>query len=263
MNIDRSKFREKFSGMPAWHCPTCATGTLHEVTKERLIAEPAYSKAEHIEDWWGPEHIINRYCARMQCANPACGEFVFVIGSSDLEPYYSEEGEEWSDRFQPTAAYPYIPVFRLRDDWPGSVQQELKLAFANIWSDAGASANRLRTAVECLLDFLKVKKISVSTKFTPPKKIKLSLHDRIIVFKSNNIPAAELLLAIKWLGNAGSHTDLKGISRDAVLDGMELMEHVLHLLFDKNTAAISKLAKSINKKKGPIYKSPKKTNWSF
>jgi len=245
--------------MPAWSCPRCNTGILHEAVNGRAVAEPHYSKEIHKEEWWEPEHINNRFCLRMVCSNPNCGEIVFVIGESDLVSYHDDKGDEqWDDRFQPHAAYPSIPVFRIVDDWPESVQRELTLAFANIWNDAAASANRLRTAVECLLDHIKVKKITISSKLTPPKRVKLSLHDRIISFRSKNGEAADVLLAIKWLGNAGSHADLRGISREAVLDGMELMEHVLHLLFDSKAKNVSKLVKSINKKKGPIVPPKKK-----
>jgi Domain of unknown function (DUF4145) len=90
------------------------------------------------------------------------------------------------------------------------------------------------------------------------KRSKLTLHDRIVAFRATNLDAADLLLAVKWLGNAGSHADMAGISRHDVLDGMEITEHVLHLLFDKSGQAVTKLAKSINKRKGPLPKPVKK-----
>ncbi len=243
--------------MPAWLCPTCDVGTLREAIKDRIKIETGYSKLEHSEDYWEPEFIINRFCSKMICTNPTCGEVVLVIGRGDVESYYDDEGTEWSDIFVPSATFPAVPMFRISDDWPPSVSHELKLSFGSIWSDAGASANRLRTAVEHLLDHLAVKKTTLSKSGGKSRRVRLPLHDRIIAFKQKNSVAADLLLAIKWLGNAGSHANSQAIARDDVLDGMEIMEHVMHLLFDKQGANVSKLAKSINRKRGPIKRSKK------
>lgn len=255
MAINRSHFAQEFTSFPNWNCPCCANGTLHEVLAKRLIEEPAYSKNQHPEDWWEPEHTISRFSALMRCTTSTCGEFVFVTGRAGIAYYGSdEEGEHWADEFEPAFGFPAITVFRLKQDWPEPVLTELRRSFAHVWRDPGAAANRLRTAVECLLDHLKVKKVSLVTKAGVTKKNKLKLHDRIVAFRTKNAAAADLLLAVKWLGNAGSHADLQEISREAVLDGMQIMEHVLHLLFDNTGAAVVKLAASINKKKGPVTK---------
>jgi hypothetical protein len=255
MTINRPYFAASLSAFPSWNCPHCEIGLLKELPKERQLVEPTYSKREHNEDWWEPEHIRQRFSAQLQCNNHRCGEIVFVVGESTT--HYGggdEEGEHWYETFEPRAAYPAVAVFRLKAEWPKSVTRELSLAFGHIFGDAGAAANRLRTAVECLLDHLGVKKATLVANGTKKKKVKLNLHRRIEAFKLKNPEAAGLLLAVKWLGNAGSHADLKGVTRDDVLDGMDMMQLALHLLFDKSSAAVQKLAKSINKKKGPVKK---------
>lgn len=60
----------------------------------------------------------------------------------------------------------------------------------------------------------------------------------------------ELFLAIKWLGNAGSHSN-KEITIDDVLDAYEIMETVLKELFEYKKDTVKKLAKKIIKKQGP------------
>ncbi len=59
----------------------------------------------------------------------------------------------------------------------------------------------------------------------------------------------EFLLAIKWLGNAGSHPDI--ITTDDVMDTYEIMEHVLENIYENKEKNIRKIAKRINKRKGP------------
>lgn len=252
MAINKLHYRRSVGSLPAWNCPRCDIGTLRENVEARQLVEPSYSERDHAEDWWEPEHITYRLSAQMQCVNSNCGEIVFVIGAGSVHYGDDEGGDPYYETLEPRAAYPAPPVFRVEDDWPEGVCLELSYAFAHILGDAGAAANRLRTSVERLLDHLNVKKTTlIAVKgATQKKRIRISAHDRIIIFKKTNPEAADLLLAIKWLGNAGSHSGLEGISREDVLIGMEIMEHVL----DKRAATVKKLAKSINKKKGPVGK---------
>lgn len=260
MAINRQHFAETLGFLPQWHCPRCTSGTVKEVRKERVVLEPAYSQHEHSEDWWDPERMTQRFCARMVCTDASCGEIVFVTGQM-IVSYggYDDEhgGVEWIEELQPRAVYPAVPAFRMSGDWPKPVITELRHAFGHIWRDSGAAANRLRTAVECLLDHFKIKRAMMVMKGSTKKKVTLTLHDRILLFQKAKPEEGDLLLAVKWLGNAGSHADLLGISREAVLDGMMIMEHVLHLLFDKSGEEVTKLASKINKLKGPVAKKKK------
>ncbi len=70
---------------------------------------------------------------------------------------------------------------------------------------------------------------------------------------------AEELEAIKWLGNAGSHSH-KTISHDDVLDAYDLMEISLEEIFDNKKLKAKRIAKKINKHKGP---KKGKSQWPF
>lgn len=59
-----------------------------------------------------------------------------------------------------------------------------------------------------------------------------------------------MILAIKWLGNAGSHSRSK-ISFDDVLDAYEFLEHILQEVYVQKTKKLKARAKEVNKKKGP------------
>ncbi len=59
-----------------------------------------------------------------------------------------------------------------------------------------------------------------------------------------------MLFAIKWLGNAGSHS-LDEVSFDDVMDAYELISHVLDELYLSRKKKLSALAKKVNKRKGP------------
>lgn len=59
------------------------------------------------------------------------------------------------------------------------------------------------------------------------------------------------MLAIKWLGNAGSHSQ-KTVSRDDVIDAYELLEHILQEIYMQKTEKLKTKAQKINKMKGPV-----------
>ena len=63
--------------------------------------------------------------------------------------------------------------------------------------------------------------------------------------------------AVKWLGNSGSHnlSDSCGsLTRSDVFDGFDLFQYVLDELYAKSSIRLKKLAKEINRRKGPARK---------
>jgi hypothetical protein len=77
------------------------------------------------------------------------------------------------------------------------------------------------------------------------------LHDRILSFKNKHSQsdAADFLLAIKWLGNAGSHVGR--ITKDDVLDGFDMLEVALDKIFVHAARTLSKKVTAVNRRKGP------------
>lgn len=65
--------------------------------EDRQLVEPAYSEKIRVEDWWEPDHITYRFSSKMRCANPTCGEIVFVTGSGTVDDNYDEDGQQYQD----------------------------------------------------------------------------------------------------------------------------------------------------------------------
>jgi len=112
------------------------------------------------------------------------------------------------------------------------------------FADYGASANHIRIALERILDHLKVKKFELKR----GKRVFISLHKRILLLPSKYNDVSDLLFAIKWLGNTGSHSHK--ITIDDVMDAYEILEVVLNEIIENKTKKIKKMAKKINKRKG-------------
>jgi hypothetical protein len=60
----------------------------------------------------------------------------------------------------------------------------------------------------------------------------------------------DMILAIKWLGNAGSHGHSE-VTIDDAIDAYELTEHILKEIYEPKAKKLKALAKKVNKKKGP------------
>lgn len=69
-----------------------------------------------------------------------------------------------------------------------------------------------------------------------------TLHKRIERFKIKNPEQAESLMAIKWIGNSGSHTN-RSLTKDDILDSFEILEHVTTKLYETDTKRITQLTK--------------------
>ncbi|TCP92760.1 uncharacterized protein DUF4145 [Sphingomonas sp. PP-CE-1A-559] len=81
-----------------------------------------------------------------------------------------------------------------------------------------------------------------------------TLDSRIKEFELKDPKNAEILLAVKWLGNSGSHAG--GLTRDDVFDAFDMVELVLNNLYDTTTADIMAKVKAINNHKGPVKPTP-------
>lgn len=85
---------------------------------------------------------------------------------------------------------------------------------------------------------------------TKKRKLRLlNLHERVVLFSLRNKDIANHLLAVKWIGNTGSHVG--DVTRDDVFDDFQIINYVLDELFLKRSEVVSKLTKQINKAKKP------------
>jgi hypothetical protein len=81
------------------------------------------------------------------------------------------------------------------------------------------------------------------------KKVPMTLHSRLELFKLKNPDLGDKLIAIKWLGNSGSHNSV--LKASDVINGYALFEHVIREIFENHSEGLKKLTRRIIKKKGP------------
>jgi len=260
--FDKQLWKPAFTYWPSWPCPACrsvALGLRKGKEKKLLDEETGPSKRARSHDDWEPDWIERKFAAILECHNPACGELVSVAGRVALEEEYSyDENGDVSRSHEPCYMPVFFdnapPIFAIPRECPDAVKTQLLAAFAAIWFDLAAAANRLRAGVEALLDDHGIPKTSL----VDGKRKPLTTHSRIEKFKKANADGAEYLMAIKWLGNAGSHGVPADINRNDLLDATALFEATIELVYLKSAEKFAKIAAALNKRKGKPKKHKKK-----
>ncbi|MDO9209663.1 MAG: DUF4145 domain-containing protein, partial [Deltaproteobacteria bacterium] len=109
-------------------------------------------------------------------------------------------------------------------------------SFALAWQDFSSAGNKVRVAIEDLIEEL-----------SPGLNGKL--HNKLEAFKKVNPEVADMLMAVKWIGNAGSHTsDLKECD---LAVAYQVMEEVLRKLYGRDQL-LKAIVGKINLDKKPI-----------
>lgn len=249
MAINRGHWKPPFISLPSWVCPTCQTGSLSLNKSNLKIVETGSSVRARSHDAWEPEWVENRFSGLLVCQNRECGEIVAVGGRTELieDLDWEQQVQNWVDAYHPIFVVPAPPIFPLPGECPEVVASELRKAFSLYWSDPGSAANRLRAAAEALLT---ERKIPRTAKAKKSGRIPLNLHARIEKFKQTAPESADYLFAIKWVGNAGSHSNLDELTHEDLLNGFELFEHVIDLVYVKRDRRLRKIARGINARKG-------------
>ena len=252
--MDRKAFKQPFwgVGLTNYPCPTCNKGSLKAKEDTFLFKETTLSiRSRQIDVWWDPELMEYVYSCLFECTNTSCKEMVSSSGIGSLSEDYSydEHGEpdiDYTDYFIPKYFSPHLLLFKIPKNAAENVSNEINKSFSLFFSDPASSANHIRIALEYLLTHLKIKRFTTRN----GKRTNLSLHHRIDLLPRKLNHIKEMALAVKWLGNAGSHSQHE-ITADDVLDSYELIEDILIEVFTNKRKNLKVIAKRINKKKGP------------
>ncbi len=243
---------ENASSLPRPLCPTCQAGHLR-FTKP-TESEHAASKQGREHAAWEPEWIFGTFVAIAECENNECHQEVHALGkyrvdAASSSPRYDEDysmsyDAQYSTYYTVTLLSPPLVLMRLPETAPPEVREGVERASAVLFLDPGLAGTALRAAVERFL----------TTEGISPKRSSggfVTLDQRIRDWKQatpDRASVADLLLAVKWIGNAGSH-EVSDVSAKEVLDGVEILDEAFHRLFVGPD--IDARARAINSAKGP------------
>ncbi len=255
MAITRTIFKNAFqtNNIPDWNCPSCHKGELTTERKNIKTIENAASLSIHKHDEWEPEWIGGIFLGLLKCSNKFCNETVVFTGN-----YHCVEDNEYdfeneridiilNEMLTPTCFNPPLHIFHINKAVPENISNEIINSFNVYWLDISSCANKIRVVVEMIMNDMKISKF----KLIRNKRKKYTLHQRIELFKGIKPEQADLIMAIKWIGNSGSHTNVE-LTKDDILDSYEILEHVTTKLYETESKRIDELTKTINKRKKPI-----------
>jgi hypothetical protein len=235
--------RNDFPKLP---CPTCRDGHVTLEKGSLFVDDPPYSVAHRQSSDWEPDWDVGRFSARLRCDQSSCGEIVLVAGDTAVVELEGDDGD-WGlvSVLRPQALFPAVPLITMPDQTSSEVHSELHKAFGLFWNDLDAAANRVRVAVERLLDDLGVATTAVNKK---GKTIELDLNGRIDAFGKHNADHKDAMTALRMIGNVGSHG--KGVVRQALLDALEVFEYTLSELIGMKKQHMGVLKQKLIASKG-------------
>jgi hypothetical protein len=214
------------------------------------MEESETSKRWQSEQWdeWEPDWIHGGFHSVLRCGKRTC-DLVRVVGKMVLvaDERGGWDGQSWVHEFSPLFFHPALPLLQSHEAAPEAVLQRVAAASTVLWADPSSAANRLRSAVEALMDDQGIPRKGSGKK----GPFDLTLHKRIenlATAKPAYADAAQMILAVKWIGNVGSHED--ALKSSNVLDGAEILDFALTEIYDKSRDAIKQLAAEITARKG-------------
>ena len=231
---------------PAYPCPHCGKAVLL-MQPETFVAHATVAcLSQQPDEGWDPLIAHYGFLCWLKCASSKCAGYVAVVGEGQEEPEWDEQYRQtiWERSFKPLFAWPMPSIFPIPIGCPKRVVAEIEASFRALWSDAPSAASRLRVAVEYLLDEIGVPRRRRTTSGYEA----LILHRRIEVLSQADAKTAANLMAIKWLGNTGSHE--AAVSREDVLKAYEVMEHALDVLLEHRAKRATEIAKDLTRRHG-------------
>lgn len=237
---------------PRPDCPQCPAGHLEFAEPDRT--EHGWSVRQHADEYWEPEWIRGTFTAVGICDNPRCGQYARAVGTYTVDQWEDRlgadhRGRDYSAWHIVDHITPPLALMQLPTGTPDAIQEGVERAAAVLFADPGLAATALRLVVEQFLTSQGVPDIRSSGGF-------IGADERIKTWKKGAAErgrVADLLLAVKWIGNAGTHS-LSTLTIKEVLDGVEFLDEAFHAQFVGPD--IDARARAVNAARGPLTGKP-------
>lgn len=238
------------SGQP-WprpSCPNCESGYIGfaEPTED----ESHESAPHHSHEAFEPDWVRGTFVVRGQCENRDCQ--LAVHGTGDYFVAYSRQADDYDSRgpiysshYNLTHLHPPMLIMPIPEAAPEEVREGVLRASRVLFADSGLAATALRSTVERFLSTQGIASISGSGRFQSASE----RIDQWLAVDRKRKPVADLLSAVKWLGNAGTHED-SALTITEVLEGASMLDEALHRLY--TGPDIDAHAQIINTARGPF-----------
>lgn len=217
-------------------CPICKKGRLIARPENITMQEGGNSASA---GWHDPTEITGVFHGRLECTSSSCRDWVAVGGDFAVDPADDPRSTpSWVHLLRLRTAYPAIDILTPPSATPQAVTAELSRAASVVWSEPRLAVTALRISLERLMDEQGIPVSGADGR-------SLTLHRRLEIFKKKHPVEGELLLAVKYVGNEGTHSASTAISAGDVLDMAEFIEVALEALYAEDNSAIHSRATRI------------------
>lgn len=234
MNINNYKEESLIlDQVPQFSCPKCFKGILEKTSVDVEDTADCIVNKRHPE--FGEDMTDYLISLKLTCNNKQCTESVVMVGSGfternhEFDRMYDDLGQEFYTYFKAVYSFPHLKIFNIPATVPDDITTMIDKSFPLYLCDEDSCANRLRASIELILD---------DDRFESPRTIKSksgkdqfnSLGNRIHNLSENHKDIKDLLNAIRWFGNVGSH-GTGSITKKKLIQGYEIIERICQILF--------------------------------
>ena len=239
LSYRKQSFIESFvvSKTPDWKCSSCTEGGLIIDESMFIFQESDQSIANRDHEAWEIEWIEFNFIGSLTCSQ--CKENTFFTGVGSVVDFQDpESGEhEPEEIFTPKYFQPPINIFSIPEGCPDSVKEMLLQSFSVAWANFSGAASLLRVAIERLMEEI-------------APELDGTLGNKINSYAEENEVTGELLKAVKWLGNTGSHQG--DVVEHELAAAYKIFDLALMSLYCNEAEEIADIARLINEAKGPV-----------
>ncbi|WP_157829597.1 DUF4145 domain-containing protein [Nocardioides alpinus] len=244
---------EDGAALPSPRCPDCGVGTVSFAAPTKF--ETAGMREARKHDAYDPDWEKGTFVMQGVCGAHTCQQVVVATGTWRVD--YGTTGgypESYADQFavfyRVRQVHPPLRLMELPDDAAvnealGGIAEGLLTAGAVLFTAPGLAATSLRGCIERFLSNAGISRKTAKDRFRP-------LDRRLVEWREKDADRdgiADLMLAVKWLGNTGTHEDSVLTAAD-VLEGARLLDEAFHRLYV--SPAITAAAAAINAAEGPV-----------
>lgn len=210
---------------PSWPCPICNTGILlkeNDSIKQLYTEETLSAQRSIFNQTKGMAEF--RFVGYLKCSH--CSERILIAGKGVLLNEFGIPASAVYQGKKISVFYPHYfePALHLIDV-PSSISKDVQelvvKSFIMYWVDLDSCANKIRQALELVVK----ERGAVGT----------NLHHQIESLRETiGEKITNRLLALKWVGNEGSHAS-RPFEKSEILDAYGLLEDVLAQLYPDHT----------------------------
>ena len=240
------------SEITEYNCPHCQKGYLlldkkyfFEKQYESSIKKSTFKINDYEEDY-DDRCYLGTTAGQLKCNHSDCAEITSFIGETKYYLNYHEDDIEIEVLEKGIFFKYFIPsihLIELRNEYPKELQKILLESFSLYFSSYSACINTLRILLEKLCELHGIKSTTNNSGYKKlGNKLKeLKFDDKV----------KDLLEAIKWIGNDGSHS-LEVIEKEDLDLTYRFIKKVLDEIYPSQTddEELNILAKEINDNKG-------------